>query len=263
MQTKLESFKLPLWKRIFDIVAAGSALLVLSPFLIIIVIAIRLESKGPIIYKSKRVGSNYKVFDFLKFRSMYTGADKQLKKFNDLNQYASSEQTQVLEQTSIEDLLMDKETIEGIVIDNILVADEFLVTEESYLAKKDTEQGNAFVKIQNDPRITPLGRFMRKYSIDELPQLINILKGDMSVVGNRPLPLYEAEQLTQDDYIDRFIGPSGLTGLWQVEKRGDAGKLSAQERKALDIRYAREFSFALDMKIIFKTFTAFIQKENV
>ncbi|MDR0895165.1 MAG: sugar transferase, partial [Prevotellaceae bacterium] len=107
------------------------------------------------------------------------------------------------------------------------------------------------------------GRFIRKYSIDELPQLFNILRGDMSVVGNRPLPLYEAEQLTNDKYIERFMAPAGLTGLWQVNKRGDAGKLSAEERTMLDIEYARTFSFWNDVKIIFKTITAFIQKEEV
>ena len=85
----------------------------------------------------------------------------------------------------------------------------------------------------------------------------------MSVVGNRPLPLYEAEKLTGDEYIDRFIAPAGLTGLWQVEKRGDAGKLSAEERKQLDIQYGRTYSFKTDMKIIMKTLTAFVQKENV
>ena len=119
------------------------------------------------------------------------------------------------------------------------------------------------MKFVNDPRITKVGKIIRKYSIDELPQLFNILKGDMSVVGNRPLPLYEAEQLTSDQYIDRFLGPAGLTGLWQVEKRGNDGKLSAEERKLLDIYYAKKYSFWLDIKIIFKTFTAFIQKENV
>ena len=86
----------------------------------------------------------------------------------------------------------------------------------------------------------------------------------MSIVGNRPLPLYEAELLTSDAYIvDRFMAPSGLTGLWQVEKRGGAGKMSAEERKQLDIKYAQDFSFWLDLKIILRTFTAFVQKENV
>ena len=85
----------------------------------------------------------------------------------------------------------------------------------------------------------------------------------MSVVGNRPLPHYEAELLTSDEYVQRFMGPAGLTGLWQVEKRGGAGKMSAEERKQLDIKYAKEFSFRMDMRIIIKTFTAFIQKEDV
>ncbi|MCS2606939.1 sugar transferase [Parabacteroides distasonis] len=108
-----------------------------------------------------------------------------------------------------------------------------------------------------------MGHIIRKYSIDELPQLFNILNGDMSIVGNRPLPVYEAELLTSDEYIQRFMAPAGLTGLWQVEKRGNSGSMSAEERKQLDIKYAHTFSFWLDIKIIFKTFTAFVQKEDV
>ena len=117
--------------------------------------------------------------------------------------------------------------------------------------------------LPDDVRLNKYGKIMRITSLDELPELFNILKGDMSIVGNRPLPLYEAELLTSDAYIDRFMAPAGLTGLWQVEKRGGAGKMSAEERKQLDIKYARDFSFWLDMKIIFKTLTAFVQKENV
>ena len=146
----------------------------------------------------------------------------------------------------------------------MLISDDFIISEQNvYQAKESIEKKNAFVKLENDPRITKVGRIIRKYSIDELPQLVNILKGDMSIVGNRPLPLYEAELLTSDEYIDRFMGPAGLTGLWQVEKRGSSGKLSADERKQLDIKYAQTFSFLLDMEIILRTFTAFIQKENV
>ena len=147
--------------------------------------------------------------------------------------------------------------------DVMLVSDDYVISEHEFNNKKNEEQKSAFVKLENDPRVTKVGSFIRKYSIDELPQLINILRGDMSVVGNRPLPLYEAEKLTSDECIDRFIAPAGLTGLWQVEKRGDSGKLSAEERKQLDITYGRTYNFKTDMKIIFKTLTAFVQKENV
>lgn len=257
LQTQnLKAFRLPSWKRIFDIFFSGIALLFLSPLLIATAIAIRLESKGPIIYKSKRVGSNYQIFDFLKFRSMYTNADKHLKDYNSLNQY----QTDSIEEDIIWEETPDFEENENEIV---LISDDFVISEEAYINKKTQEQKNAFVKLENDPRITRIGRIIRKYSIDELPQLINILKGDMSVVGNRPLPLYEAELLTSDEYIDRFMAPAGLTGLWQVEKRGNSGKMSADERKQLDIKYAKTFSFWLDMKIILKTVTAFIQKENV
>ena len=253
----INAFRLPLWKRTFDIFFSGMAILCLSPLLIFTALAIRIESKGPIIYKSKRVGSNYQIFDFLKFRSMYTDADKHLKDFNALNQYQQEDEDIWGEEPEAEvNEEIDEEEI-------LLISDDFVISEEDYINKKSKEKSNAFVKLENDPRITKIGRIIRKYSIDELPQLINILKGDMSVVGNRPLPLYEAELLTSDEYIERYMAPSGLTGLWQVEKRGTEGILSAEERKQLDIQYAQKFSFWFDMKLIFRTFTAFIQKENV
>lgn len=257
----LNGFHLPLWKRAFDILFSGAAILCLSPLLIFTAIAIRLESKGPIIYKSKRVGSNYQIFDFLKFRSMYTDADKHLRDFNALNQYHQEEELE--KDIRKEEVDVDGGQNEEEEEEILLISDDFVISEEDYIQKKSKEKSNAFVKLENDPRITKIGRFIRKYSVDELPQLINILKGDMSIVGNRPLPLYEAELLTSDEHIDRFMGPAGLTGLWQVEKRGGAGKLSADERKQLDIKYAKTFSFWLDIKIILKTVTAFIQKENV
>ena len=255
----LNTFQLPTWKRVFDVLFASAVLVVLSPVLIATAIAIRLESKGKIIYKSQRVGSNYRIFNFLKFRSMYTNADKLLKELNSLNQYKIEEEIPD-EQPDIrfDDLIGTPE--EEV---TLLISDDFVISEEDFHKKKSQEQQNTFIKIENDPRVTRVGHFIRKYSIDELPQLINVLMGDMSIVGNRPLPLYEAELLTSDTYIERFMAPAGLTGLWQVEKRGGAGKMSAEERKQLDIKYARDFSFWLDMKILLKTVTAFVQKENV
>ncbi len=250
-------FKMPVWKRAFDIVASSLALLVLSPVLLLTMAAIRLDSRGPVIYRSKRVGTNYRIFDFLKFRSMRIDADRKLKKYAGLNQYGTASADEE-ERVGIDASELDRAQL-GIG-EGMLVSDDFVISERMHLQQ---QRKRAFVKLENDPRVTRVGRFIRKYSIDELPQLINILKGDMSVVGNRPLPLYEAERLTSDEYIDRFLSPSGLTGLWQVEKRGGAGSLSPEERKLLDNRYAQTMSPWLDLKIILRTFGAFIQKENV
>jgi len=267
-------FKIPVWKRLFDIFFSSIAIIVLSPIFILTAIAIRLESPGPILFKSKRVGTNYTIFDFLKFRSMYVDAEQRLKELSkDHNQYAENHEAEE-QKTTITAPLGDQAEMamldmgmesEMMISDEeiMLVGDDFVVAESDYAKKKEEEINNAFVKIENDPRITKVGRFIRKYSIDELPQLFNILKGDMSIVGNRPLPLYEAEKLTADSSIDRFMAPAGLTGLWQVEERGKGGNMSAEERKQLDITYGQTYCFTLDMKIIFRTLTAFIQKENV
>lgn len=254
----LEIYKPPVWKRSFDIIFSVIAILILSPFLLIIAALIKLESKGPVIYVSKRVGSNYKVFDFYKFRSMYLDADKRLKEFIDLNQYSDFETLADFDYENSNRIpVIDKSNYD------LYVSDDKILPESVYLKEREMRQKNNFIKYENDPRITRIGRFLRKFSLDELPQLINILNGDMSFVGNRPLPLYEAEQLTTDEYIDRFFAPAGLTGIWQVEKRGVSGHLSPEERKQLDIYYANNYNFWMDMKILFKTLTAFIQKENV
>ena len=260
----LKPFKLPAWKRAFDIVSSLSAIICLSPILLFTTVAVAIESGWPVIYKSKRVGSNYKIFDFYKFRSMYKNADKKLTEYKIKNQYTVNEVEGVSQPSTSSATLQMIDDSSYYVSDNtLLFSDSSVTPEQDYLKIRQSTQANAFFKMENDPRITHIGHVIRKYSIDELPQLFNILKGDMSVVGNRPLPVYEAEQLTSDSYIERFMGPAGLTGLWQVEKRGSSGNLSAEERKQLDIRYAREFSFLLDIKVILKTFTAFIQKEDV
>ncbi|MBC8034622.1 MAG: sugar transferase [Chitinophagaceae bacterium] len=124
------------------------------------------------------------------------------------------------------------------------------------------EDGPVFFKISNDPRITKIGAFLRNTSLDELPQLLNVFLGDMSLVGNRPLPLYEAATLTTDEHAARFMAPAGITGLWQIKKRGDSN-MSVEERISLDIDYAHKFSFAYDLWIMANTPTALLQKENV
>ncbi|MEZ4885680.1 MAG: sugar transferase [Chitinophagales bacterium] len=208
----------PTSKRAFDILFAVTALIALSPVLLLIAMLIKLESKGKgkVFYSSKRIGSGYKVFDFYKFRSMREGADKELQKLSHLNQYGES---------------------------------------------GDANE-NTFVKLKNDPRVTRIGRLIRKTSLDELPQLLNVLFGDMSIVGNRPLPVYEAEQLTKDEWSQRFLAPAGITGLWQVTKRGK-DNMSVTERMELDIEYAKRFSLWYDLKIIFKTIPAMFQHEAV
>lgn len=201
-------------KRIFDVVGASCILLALSPLLLLIAIAIKIDSKGSIIYKSNRVGTGYRVFPFFKFRSMYQDADERLKQLIYLNQYEGQ------------------------------------------------DEENCFYKFKNDPRVTRVGRIIRKTSLDELPQLFNVLRGEMSLVGNRPLPIYEAELMVRDGWAMRFMAPAGLTGLWQVSKRGK-NDMSTSERVALDVEYAQNHSFWYDLKLLFKTLPAMVQEEDV
>lgn len=252
-----QSPKTPVWKRAIDIITTGTAVILLLPVFIIVAILIKLDSKGPVFYKSKRVGSGYKIFDLYKFRTMRTDADQLIRKMAALNMYSKAEPVAQIETHGLCD-----ECLAGNQCKNLLFHDGKEICEKLYQFQK--EQKAAFMKFQNDPRITRLGGFLRNSSIDELPQLINILKGDMSLVGNRPLPLYEAEKMTTDDKILRFAGPAGLTGLWQVTKRGKGkADMTEEERTQLDITYAREFSFKMDMEIILKTFPALLQSENV
>jgi lipopolysaccharide/colanic/teichoic acid biosynthesis glycosyltransferase len=202
-------------KRIIDITIALVAILFLSPVFILIAIALKIESSGPIFYISHRAGTGFKVFKFYKFRSMVVNADAKIKDLSHLNQYETND-----------------------------------------------EKGPKFLKIKDDPRITKLGKLLRNTSMDELPQLFNVLKGDMSIVGNRPLPIYEAITLTTNTFVERFAAPAGITGLWQVNKRGNED-MSVEERISLDILYARNNNVLYDLKIIAKTPVALFQKSNV
>jgi lipopolysaccharide/colanic/teichoic acid biosynthesis glycosyltransferase len=201
-------------KRSFDILVSLTALFLLSPLFFMIALAIRIESKGPIFYISKRAGRGYKIFDFYKFRTMFAGADLRIQELSHLNQYAESE-----------------------------------------------DKGPTFFKINNDPRVTRVGTFLRNSSLDELPQLVNVLLGDMSLVGNRPLPLYEAATLTTNQCAQRFLAPAGITGLWQIKKRGRED-MSVEERINLDIDYANKYNFMYDLWIMANTPSALIQKSS-
>lgn len=251
----IEAFKLPLWKRTFDILFAGSVLLFLLPIFLLIIIAIRVESKGKFYYAAPRIGSGYQKFGFLKFRSMYADADKRVDELMKKNQYqTTASQEPEKEEGGYEQLFSGSP---------VLIHDDGFISEEKVKMQKADKRENAFFKMANDPRITKVGRILRNTSLDELPQFINVLKGDMSIVGNRPLPLYEAELLTTDQWSKRFSAPAGITGLWQVTKRGGANVLSADERKQLDVEYAENFSLWYDLSILLKTIPAMIQRENV
>ncbi|WP_345954722.1 sugar transferase [Mucilaginibacter sp. PAMB04168] len=259
------TYKVPAGKRAFDMFFSGLALLMLSPFFLLVYILIKLESKGPAFYYSLRVGTGYQVFKFYKFRSMYVNADRRLKDLKHLNQYDTDaaakkgdEGKQIIENTSH----LCSDCLSAGRCQFPMYADKVHWCEREYIDNKKTSAGSAFFKIKNDPRITRIGNFIRNTSIDELPQLWNVFIGDMSIVGNRPLPLYEAEKLTTDKYALRFHAPAGITGLWQVEKRGK-GDMSEEERLMLDNVYAQNHSLRSDVKLILKTIPALLQKESV
>lgn len=200
-------------KRSIDIILSSLFLLILLPLFLFVAIAIKLESKGPVFYRSQRAGAWYKVFTFYKFRTMIANAESMIPNLQYMNEYKDFQKT-------------------------------------------------FFFKMKDDPRVTRVGRILRKTSLDELPQLINVLIGDMSLVGNRPLPLYEAQTITVDKSAKRFFAPAGITGLWQVKGRSNYN-LTAQERINMDIDYANKNSFLLDLKILLRTPKELIHKHDV
>lgn len=254
-------YKTPLVKRVFDICFASIVLLLLSPILLLVIIAVRMESKGPVFYYSLRVGTGYRIFKFFKFRSMYVNADQRLKDLKHLNQYNAGA-TVVESKSDTTPVLCDDCLARGSKCQMPVYADNNSWCEKKYTVFKRATANSAFIKIKDDPRVTKVGKILRNTSIDELPQLVNVLIGDMSIVGNRPLPLYEAEKLTTDKYALRFMAPAGITGLWQVMKRGK-GEMSEEERLMLDNNYAQNHSFLYDIGLILKTIPALFQKESV
>ncbi len=246
-------------KRIFDLVAACSALYILSPVLLLAIIAIRIESKGRVFYTSKRIGRGLDVFDLYKLRSMYEGADKDLVELlQTQNLYAPKNMG-----TAIDFSLpcprcaarTDGSPCSVVYeIDLHKICDYWYNFQLSEINKTKP----AFIKIANDPRITRVGKFIRNTGIDNIPQLINVIRGDMSIVGNRPLRVHEARQLTHGQTALRFLAPAGITGLWQVEQQAFNGLIPEEQRMQLDNEYVSYFagnnySFFYDMKLIIRT----------
>ncbi|NLR94579.1 sugar transferase [Flammeovirga agarivorans] len=231
-------------KRGFDIVASSTLLILLSPIFILTAIAIRLESPGPIFYTSKRIGKNYSEIPFFKFRSMLVNADHLVEKLKDQNAYGETK-----EEVNKNDIPKGSD----------LIGDNGYKIGENHL--KIEKQGATFFKLENDPRVTKVGAIIRRTSIDELPQLFNVFLGHMSLVGNRPLPVYEAEQLTQDFAVGRFSNSAGITGLWQVKKASDPF-MTTEKRIELDVNYANKYSLRRDLRLLYQTPFAMLQKEE-
>ena len=206
-------------KRAIDVIGAIIGLVLFSPIMFFISIAIKTTSPGPVIYRQKRVGYKGRYFSFLKFRSMVVNGDAKIHK-----EYV-------------------KKLIQG-------------ENEQLNRGSKHAPQ----YKLKNDPRITPVGKFIRKTSLDELPQLWNVLMGDMSLVGPRPPLPYEVKEYKQWHYRRINEVKPGITGLWQVSGRN---KTTFDEMVKLDIQYANTRSIFMDMKIIFKTFKAVFVADGI
>ncbi len=192
-------------KRTFDVVGATLLLVLLSPLLLAIAVAVRVSSRGPVVYRSMRRGIGQRPFACLKFRTMHTDAEEFQAELEELN-----------------------------------------------------EASGALFKIREDPRLTPVGRLLRRFSLDELPQLVNVLRGEMSLVGPRPLPERDFAML-EDWHRKRYLVLPGLTGLWQVSGRSE---LDFDDLVHLDFIYLEEWSLALDLTILLKTIPAVLTRRG-
>jgi lipopolysaccharide/colanic/teichoic acid biosynthesis glycosyltransferase len=210
-----------LCKRLIDFVLAAVLLLPLLPLMVIIAVAITLDTPGPVFFVQERVGArrrsaggrtqwNVRTFAFYKFRSMVAGADQSLH------------------------------------------AEHVRTLAEGRLDPGDG--ANATFKLAHDPRVTRVGRILRRTSLDELPQLFNVLKGDMSLVGPRPVPTYEVAQYRGSD-AERLAALPGITGFWQVRGRGE---VTFAEMIRMDREYVRNQTVWLDLKILIATIPAIL-----
>jgi exopolysaccharide biosynthesis polyprenyl glycosylphosphotransferase len=193
-------------KRVCDIAIAGVMLLALAPVFLLIALLLKLESRGPVFYRSHRVGKKGRIFTFYKFRSMRAGADGMRSTLEEMN-----------------------------------------------------ERSDVLFKLANDPRVTRVGRILRRFSLDEIPQLINVLKGDMSLVGPRP-PLPSEFKQYRLDHLRRLDVVPGITGLWQISCRQDP---SFDNYIALDLEYIENWSLGLDLKILLRTIPAVLKGTGV
>jgi exopolysaccharide biosynthesis polyprenyl glycosylphosphotransferase len=192
-------------KRTFDVIGASLLLILLSPLLVTIVLAVRFTSRGPILFRSMRRGIGQRPFACLKFRTMHSNAEERQADLEELN-----------------------------------------------------EASGALFKIREDPRLTPVGRVLRRFSLDELPQLVNVLRGDMSLVGPRPLPERDYAML-EDWHRKRYLVLPGITGLWQVSGRSE---LDFDDLVHLDFLYLERWSLALDLTILLKTVPAVLLRRG-
>jgi len=199
-------------KRILDLVLTILILIPLFMVIAIFVALIRIDSKGPIFFRQKRIGMNGVEFDMFKLRSMYIGTDDEVHR-ESIKQYING------------------------------------------AALNSQENSDNLYKLVDDPRVTRVGQFIRKYSIDELPQFINVLRGEMTLVGPRPPLPYEVEEYSPRDMI-RLSGKPGLTGTWQVYGRS---RVPFKEMVEMDVEYLREQSILQDLKLIALTLPVMLQ----
>jgi exopolysaccharide biosynthesis polyprenyl glycosylphosphotransferase len=192
-------------KRTFDIIGATLLLVLLSPLLILIMLAVSVSSRGPILFRSIRRGIGQRPFPCLKFRTMHSDAEERQADLEELN-----------------------------------------------------EASGALFKIRDDPRLTTVGRVLRRFSLDELPQLVNVLRGEMSLVGPRPLPERDYDML-EDWHRKRYLVLPGITGLWQVSGRSE---LDFDDLVHLDFIYLESWSLALDLTILLKTLPAVLLRRG-